>query len=290
MKKTRDELKSESLALVTAFKEHPELEEIYDTMVMPVDTDIDLSKVILSTRNKELILQFIIETKNREKLERFGLHPMNRILMFGDSGTGKTYLTKALSNALGYQMLYVDIARAIASGNPAKNIADIFTIAEYGDFVIFLDEADSIAWSRDADDAEGGDIRRATNTIFQHMDQMSSRIIVVAATNMVNRLDPAFRRRFNLELRFERPEKNFKEIVSRFLFPGFTLDLDMDDQITERRLKMSYAEIQESVERVMKKAILNDTMIIKMSDIYKDIARVTGVKIKGLNIEEEFYN
>lgn len=290
MKKTRDELKSESLALVTAFKEHPELEEIYDTMVMPVDTDIDLSKVILSTRNKELILQFIIETKNREKLERFGLHPMNRILMFGDSGTGKTYLTKALSNALGYQMLYVDIARAIASGNPAKNIADIFTIAEYGDFIIFLDEADSIAWSRDADDAEGGDIRRATNTIFQHMDQMSSRIIVVAATNMVNRLDPAFRRRFNLELRFERPEKNFKEIVSRFLFPGFTLDLDMDDQITERRLKMSYAEIQESVERVMKKAILNDTMIIKMSDIYKDIARVTGVKIKGLNIEEEFYN
>ena len=161
---------------------------------------------------------------------------MNRILMFGDSGTGKTYLTKALTNALGYQMLYVDIARAIASGNPAKNIADIFTIAEYGDFVIFLDEADSIAWSRDADDAEGGDIRRATNTIFQHMDQMSSRIIVVAATNMVNRLDPAFRRRFNLELRFERPEKNFKEIVSRFLFPGFTLDLDMDDQITERRL------------------------------------------------------
>lgn len=290
MKKTRDELKSESLALVTAFKEHPELEEIYDTMVMPVDTDIDLSKVILSTRNKELILQFIIETKNREKLERFGLHPMNRILMFGDSGTGKTYLTKALTNALGYQMLYVDIARAIASGNPAKNIADIFTIAEYGDFVIFLDEADSIAWSRDADDAEGGDIRRATNTIFQHMDQMSSRIIVVAATNMVNRLDPAFRRRFNLELRFERPEKNFKEIVSRFLFPGFTLDLDMDDQITERRLKMSYAQIQESVERVMKKAILNDTMIIKMSDIYKDIARVTGVKIKGLNIEEEFYN
>jgi hypothetical protein len=290
VKKTRDELKSESLALVTAFKEHPELEEIYDTMVMPVDTDIDLSKVILSTRNKELILQFIIETKNREKLERFGLHPMNRILMFGDSGTGKTYLTKALTNALGYQMLYVDIARAIASGNPAKNIADIFTIAEYGDFVIFLDEADSIAWSRDADDAEGGDIRRATNTIFQHMDQMSSRIIVVAATNMVNRLDPAFRRRFNLELRFERPEKNFKEIVSRFLFPGFTLDLDMDDQITERRLKMSYAQIQESVERVMKKAILNDTMIIKMSDIYKDIARVTGVKIKGLNIEEEFYN
>lgn len=283
-------MKAESLALVTAFKEHPELEQIYDTMVMPVDTDIDLSKVILSTRNRELILQFIIETKNREKLEKFGLHPMNRILMFGDSGTGKTFLTKALSNTLGYQMLYVDIARAIASGNPAKNIADIFTIAEYGDFIIFLDEADSIAWSRDADDAEGGDIRRATNTIFQHMDQMSSRIIVVAATNMVNKLDPAFRRRFNLELRFERPEKNFKEIVTRFLLPGFTLDLDADDQITERRLKMSYAQIQETVERVMKKAVLNDTMIIKMSDIYKDIARVTGVKIKGLNIEEEFYS
>jgi SpoVK/Ycf46/Vps4 family AAA+-type ATPase len=148
-------------------------EEIYRELIMPVDTNIKLSSVILSEMNKERIRDFVLEMKNSEKLARFGLKPMNRLLFYGASGCGKTFLGKALCNHLGYTMLYVDIARALSQGNVAMNLTNVFKIANSGgDYMVFLEECDSIAWNRDSKDAEGGVIRRATNSLFQMMDQM----------------------------------------------------------------------------------------------------------------------
>lgn len=262
-------------------------EEIYNELIMPVDTNIKLSSVILSDINKERIRDFVLEMKNFEKLARFGLKPMNRLLFYGDSGCGKTFLGKALCNHLGYTMLYVDIARALSQGNVAMNLTNVFKIANSGgNYMVFLDECDSIAWNRDAKDAEGGNVRRATNSLFQLMDQMAPNIIVVCATNMLHRLDPAFARRFNMKLEFRRPEMNIKEVVQKFIRPEFTLIYDKEDPITERRTKMSYYELQDVAERMMKKAVLNNSTRIRMSDIYLDIARQMNIKT-SLRVELE---
>ena len=58
------------------------------------------------------------------------------------------------------------------------------------------------AWQRDTGGADTGTIRRATNSIFQYLDQMNKTNIFVSATNMLHRLDPAFERRFNLKMEF----------------------------------------------------------------------------------------
>ena len=59
---------------------------------------------------------------------------------------------------------------------------------------VFLDECDAVAWNRDANtSAESGNLRRATNSIFQGMDQMSHNIVFAAATNMLHRLLSAFK-------------------------------------------------------------------------------------------------
>ena len=254
-------------------------EEIYNELIMPVDTNIKLSSVILSDINKERIRDFVLEMKNYQKLARFGLKPMNRLLFYGDSGCGKTFLGKALCNHLGYTMLYVDIARALSQGNVAMNLTNVFKIANSGgNYMVFLDECDSIAWNRDAKDSESGNVRRATNSLFQLMDQMPPNIIVICATNMLHRLDTAFARRFNMKMEFKRPETNVKEIVQKFLRPEFTLIFDKEDPITERRTKMSYYELQDVAERMMKKAVLNNSTRIKMSDIYLDIARQMNIK------------
>lgn len=254
-------------------------DEIYNELIMPVDTNIRLSSVILSDVNKDRIRDFVLEMKNHEKLAKFGLKPMNRLLFYGDSGCGKTFLGKALSNHLGYTMLYVDIARALSQGNVAVNISSVFKIANSGgNYMVFLDECDSIAWNRDSKDAEGGTIRRATNSLFQQMDQMKSNVIVICATNMLHRLDPAFARRFNMKMEFRRPEQNVKETIMKFLHPEFQLIMDKDDPITERRTKMSYYELQDVAQRMMKKAVLNNTTKIRMSDVYLDIARQMNVK------------
>lgn len=278
-----------------------EYKEIYEQLIMPVDTNIKLSSVILSDENKDKINAFIKETKYRDTLFEYGLEPMNRILMYGASGTGKTYLSKALSNHLGYTMLYVDIAKSLSDGDVAKNISNIFKLGNYlGNCIIFFDECDSIAWNRDAGTAEGGTVRRAQNSIFQQLDQMNHSNIFIAATNMLHRLDAAFERRFNMKMEFRRPQLDIKDCIHHFIFPKFIVNDDVDDttvDIITRRAKqyakLSYYEIQGIVERAMKNALLNDTNIVNTSDIYKDLAVSMNVKLKfgtADDPEEIFHN
>lgn len=272
------------------------LRQYWNELLMPVDTDIRLQSVILSQENKDKIQTFIEENTHRKQIMEYGLHPMNRILMYGASGTGKTYLSKALCNHLGYTMMYVDIADSLSKGNVADNISHIFEVANYlKRCMIFLDECDSVAWSRDAKSTDGGDIRRATNSIFQQLDQMSPDNIFVSATNMLHRIDPAFERRFDLKMQFKRPDTDLFETVRHFILPKFKLSDDADKtlyEILQRRVKqntkLSYYEIQCIVERAMKKAIINNTNIVKTSDIYADFQRTMGIKIElGVDLYDE---
>lgn len=261
-----------------------EYKDIYDRLIMPVDTNISIDSVILTQENKDKIAQFTKEYSYRDKFIEYGLEPMNRILMYGASGTGKTYLSKALSNHLGFTMLYVDIAKSLSEGNIAMNISDIFKLGNHiGKCLIMFDECDVIAWNRDTGtSSDKTEARRATNSIFQHLDQMNTSNIFIAATNMLHRLDPAFERRFSMKMEFRRPELDLKVAIRKFLFHQFTLVDDVDRtmmEIVERRVKLSYYEIQGIVERAMKRALMNDTLEVKTSDIYNDFAVAMRIKI-----------
>ena len=261
------------------------LEQRVRPLLMRVDTNIQMDDVILSEENKRKIEQFNTENKNYAKLVRHGLQPMNRMLFYGDSGTGKTFLGKALSNYLGYRMLYVDIAQSLSTGEVAENLHTIFEYANLKEeCLIFLDECDSIAWNRDAKSAEGGMIRRATNSLFQLMDQMKPNVVIICATNLLHRLDPAFERRFNMKLEFRRPKVDLIPNIQKFLHEGFTLDIDVNDAIVEKRAagKLSYYEIQGLTERAMKKAVLADRMSVKLSDIYTELASILRISSKQM--------
>lgn len=281
-----------------------EYQELWDELIMPVDTNISFDSVILSEENQAKYKSFIKEQQYRDQLYEYGLEPMNRLLLYGASGTGKTFSLKALSNLLDYTMVYVDIAKALTDGNVAMNISNIFKlgnyIAEHFDgAVIFLDECDAVAWNRDGG-GDGGVLRRATNSIFQGLDQMSHHAVFAAATNMLHRLDPAFERRFNLKLEFRRPSLDIDECIKHFIYPKFIINDDVDEtvrEIVKRRskqyAKLSYYEIEELIKRAMKRSILNDTSIVNTSDIYNDLATAMNFKIKmgtALDDEKIFHN
>lgn len=258
-----------------------------DNLLMKVDTNITLDSVILSEVNKGKIQDFLEETACRDKLLRYRLQPMNRLLFYGDSGCGKTYLSKALSNHLGYQMLYIDIANAISSGSVAENISEIFKYANaQGQCIIFLDECDSIAWNRDTDkNSDGGTIRRATNSLFQQMDQMSPDNIIISATNMLYRLDAAFERRFNQKLEFRRPKEKLDNIINKFLYKdlGFRIQADLNPitkSVVEKKMCTSYYEIQGVVERAMKYAVMHDTLVISETYLYQKLVEVMDIKVE----------
>ena len=235
---------------------------------------------------------FLDEYSFRDQLLSYGLNPVNRLLFYGASGTGKTYLTKALSNYMKYSMLYVDIAKSLSEDTVAMNISNIFKIAnKYGKCIIFFDECDSIAWSRDSKSAEGGMVRRATNSLFQQLDQMNKTNIFVSATNMLHRLDPAFERRFDMKFEFRRPDKEIRDVVQKFLFKDFSLNIDVsgdDEQIVKRRSTLSYYELQIITERNMKKAVMRGTTSVNLSDVLNDIAIQMHMKTRfGTNKDDE---
>ena len=256
--------------------------EKYSHLIMPVNTNIGIDSVILSSDNKEKLRQFLEEYKFKDQLVKYGLKPVNRLLFYGASGTGKTYLTKALSNYMGKDMIYVDIAQSLSDDTVAKNISDIFYVAhKYKNCIVFFDECDSVAWSRDSKNSDGGTIRRATNSIFQQLDQMDYDTVFVACTNMLKRLDPAFERRFDMKFEFRRPDMTLREVFKKFLFKDFRLieDVNMEDElIIKKRSTLSYYEYQIITERNMKKAVINGTTDVKLSDILQDVAIQIGSK------------
>ena len=262
--------------------------EIWDNVIMPVNTNISLDKVILSPENREKVNNFIKEISYREQLIEFGLEPQNRLLLYGASGTGKTFMSKALAHELNYTMLYVDIAKALSEGDVAERIADIFKLGNYIETaIIFLDECDSVAWNRDGSSTDGGTIRRATNSIFQGLDQMNSKCIFISATNMLHRLDPAFERRFNMKMMFKRPELDMDEAIKHFIYPKFIINDDVVETVREivkrrakQNAKLSYYEIEEVVKKAMKRSVLNDTNIVNTSEIYDDIAANMRFRVK----------
>lgn len=260
----------------------------WEELLMDVDTNIKLSSVILTKENKMKVNTFIEENIHREELAEYGLKAMNKLLLYGQTGTGKTYLSKALCNHLGYTMMYIDIADSLSKGNVAENISNIFRIANaLGKCMIFLDECDSIVWSRDAKSSDGGDVRRATNSIFQYLDQMDNSNIFISATNMLHRIDPAFERRFDMKLEFRRPDRDLIEIVRHFMLPKFKLVDNTDSttyEILSRRIKdkpkLNYYEIQCVVERQMKRSVISGTNIVYTNDIYEDLKSTLRIKIE----------
>ena len=257
----------------------PEMQDTYIQFCLPDDlSKLTIDSVILSPENKKLIDGFLLETQYKEKFLKYDLKPVNRILNYGASGTGKTFLTKCLAAHFKYELLAIDINNAIDSGNAAQAIERIFKLGNFlGKAIIFLDECDVIATNRDDKSTpKKAGVREAINGIFQLLDRMNPECIFIAATNLYDDLDPAFVRRFNLKLKFERPElENLEDSIKKFMHPAFNLIYDMQQDIKDIVLDyarnytgLSYDEIETWVERAEKLAIMRDSEEIKETDIY----------------------
>ena len=256
-----------------------ELQTSYNRYCLPDNlSNLTIDSVILSDENKRKIDEFLIETEYKQKFIKYGLKPVNRIINYGASGTGKTFLTKCLAAHLGYELLAIDIANALSTGNAPVALEEIFTIGnKIGKAIIFLDECDAIARDRaDKSVPEDPNVRRANNALVQLLDRMNPDCIFIAATNLYNELDPAFVRRFNVKMKFDRPPlDNLEDTIRKFMLPAFSLTMDMDENIKSIILwharnysQLSYDEIETWVERAEKKAIMRDEEFISEQEIY----------------------
>ncbi|MCD6461939.1 MAG: CDC48 family AAA ATPase [Thermoplasmata archaeon] len=174
--------------------------------------------------------------KHPELFDRLGIDPPKGVLLYGPPGTGKTLIAKALANEAGASFFSIQGPEIMNKfyGESEGRLREIFEQAEKSaPSVIFIDEIDSIAPKRD--EVSGEVERRVVAQLLTLMDGLNPRknVVVIAATNRVNSLDPALRRpgRFDREIEIGVPDKEGRKEILQVHTRGMPVgdDVDIDE-------------------------------------------------------------
>ncbi len=150
--------------------------------------------------------------KHPELFERLGVEPPKGVLLHGSPGTGKTLLARAVANESDSNFVLINGPEVVSKfvGEAEKKIRQIFEDAEKkAPSIVFIDEIDAIASKRE--ESYGEVEKRIVAQLLATMDGMKTRgkVVVIAATNRPNAIDPALRRpgRFDREIVIGVPSK-----------------------------------------------------------------------------------
>jgi ATP-dependent Zn protease len=148
-------------------------------------------------------LQYIVNwLKDPRKYHAMGLRPPRGILLYGHPGTGKTMLARALAGESNVAFVVASAANFITiwQGSGPQSVRDLFERARrYAPAIVFIDEIDAIGKKRSG--AAGGQAaaEQTLNSLLTEMDGFATPVnrpvVVIAATNLVDLLDDALRRR-----------------------------------------------------------------------------------------------
>ncbi|MHC5612695.1 MAG: AAA family ATPase [Nostoc sp.] len=184
---------------------------------------------------KELKELIAIPLKRPDLLAKLGLEPTRGVLLVGPPGTGKTLTARALAEELGVNYIALVGPEVISKyyGEAEQKLRGIFEkAAKNAPCIIFIDEIDSLAPDRNS--VEGEVEKRVVAQLLGLMDGFSHSegVIVLAATNRPDHLDPALRRpgRFDREVQFRIPDakgrRDILEILTRAMPLDETVNLD----------------------------------------------------------------
>jgi len=183
--------------------------------------------------------------KHPELFDRLAITPPKGVLLYGPPGTGKTLIAKAVANEAGAHFIGIQGPEIISKyyGESEKELREKFEEAEKNaPSVIFIDELDSIAPRRD--EVTGEVERRVVATLLTLMDGLSGRgnVIVIAATNREEAIDPALRRpgRFDREIEIGVPTMEGRLEILQIHTRG--MPVDGSDKDRERILKALAAQ------------------------------------------------
>src|ERR687886_1008599 len=171
--------------------------------------------------------------RHPEIFEKLGIEAPKGVLLYGPPGTGKTLLAKAVANESNSHFISISGPEIMSKfyGDSEARLREIFKEArEKAPTIIFIDEIDSIAPKRE--EVTGEVERRVVSQLLSLMDGLEARgkVIVIAATNRPNAIDPALRRpgRFDREIEIKVPDKRGRLEILQIHTRNMPLDTDVD--------------------------------------------------------------
>ena len=191
------------------------------TLTMPDNSKVTFKDVAGLQEEKEDLQEIVDFLKEPKKYLQVGARIPKGVLLVGPPGTGKTLLAKAVAGEAGVPFFSISGSDFVEMfvGVGASRVRDMFTEAKlHAPCIIFIDEIDAVARRRGAGVGGGHDEREQTlNQMLVEMDGFgyNEGIIVMAATNRVDILDPAILRpgRFDRKIGVGRPDVRGREEI-----------------------------------------------------------------------------
>lgn len=185
--------------------------------------------------------------------EKWGFHkktPYGRgicALLYGSPGTGKTMAVQVMANELGLDLYRIDLSQMVSKyiGETEKNISALFRRARNLNAILFFDEADSMFAKRsEVKDSNDRNANAETAHLLQKLEDYSG--ITFLATNYVNNIDDAFKRRIKFMIHFVFPEEEVRlRLWNRILPPQAELDEELDLEFFARNFELAGSNIKE---------------------------------------------
>ncbi len=229
-------------------------------ILQTVMSSFKLDNLICSPQVRNELEYFIKEHRESSLLKSVHIPLSNKIIFYGPSGCGKTLAAYVLAGELEKPLLIVNLGAVVSSklGETSKNITKIFKQGTFENAVIFFDEFDSIGKIRDYDQ-DHGEMKRVVNTLLQLFDYLPENAIVIAATNQLQMIDDALKRRFDLSLELKAPNKEeVKALVNLTIGGNFIFDDEaVKTEAMDLCIGLSYYVIKRSLLTSIKRTILD---------------------------------
>jgi len=247
--------------------------------------------------------------RHPEIFEKLGIEAPKGVLLYGPPGTGKTLLAKAVANESQAHFISISGPEIMSKfyGESEARLREIFKEArEKSPSIIFVDEIDSIAPKRE--EVTGEVERRVVSQMLSLMDGLEARgkVIVIAATNRPNAIDPALRRpgRFDREIEIKVPDKKGRKDILAIHSRNMPLS---DDVNVEKISSVSHGYVGADLEYLCKEAAMKclrrllpelnmeeeklppetlDKLIVNNDDFQKALIEVTPSGMREVFIED----
>lgn len=154
----------------------------------------------VSEREASLTERILCKNRSAQRLGNAGINYLNATLLYGESGTGKTQFGRYLAYTMGVPFCYFNLSRTVDSlmGGTSKNLNKVFNYIKGTPCVFMIYELDAVSSNRARSDSTSasGEMNRTTISLMQNLDQLSSDVVLLAATNRPELIDDAVKRRF----------------------------------------------------------------------------------------------
>ncbi len=266
-------------------------------MTMDENGSVTFDKVAGLREEKEELAEIVDFLKDPRKYTKLGARIPKGVLLVGPPGTGKTLLAKAIAGEAGVPFFSISGSDFVEMfvGVGASRVRDLFEDAKKNaPCIVFIDEIDAVARRRGTGMGGGHDEREQTlNQLLVEMDGfgVNEGIIVMAATNRVDILDPAIMRpgRFDRKVYVGRPDIGGREEILKVHAGNKPLGDDVDlRQIAQTTAGFTGADLENLLNEAAIVAARENRAYIRQEDIRRSFVKVgLGTEKKSRIITEK---